>query len=105
MKQMLVDVTQLILGIVRATLDLVPDHAVPQSPSLLVGHGQRHPPRDPNEALVLIAVANVQPEGAGRLEDSLYLRHDRQELFEIHHVGILEPDASAGVRTLTPVRR
>ena len=61
-KDVFVDVAQLVRGVVRAALHLVPNDAVPQEPALPVGHGQGDPPRDTGQALVPIGVADVQPK-------------------------------------------
>jgi hypothetical protein len=52
MEEILMDVPQSVLSVIRTALDLVPNDAVSQYPTLLIGKLQSHPPRDTEELLV-----------------------------------------------------
>ena len=59
----LMHVAQPVFRVVRAALHLVPDDVVAQRPALLVDEVEGNAPRDADEALVLVGVADVEPEG------------------------------------------
>ena len=104
-KDVLVHVAQAVAGVVETALDLVPDDAVAERPSLPVRQCYGDAPRNPDQILAGVRVADVQPERARRLEDSFDLgAHGAEVADEIPVVGF-ESDAAAGVLPLPPIRR
>jgi hypothetical protein len=75
-EEVFVDVAELVARVVRPTLQLVPDHVVPQHPALLVAERDRQPPGDAAKVLAVIGVADVEPERADRRQHAAHLGED-----------------------------
>ena len=99
------DVSQLVLRIVRGTLNLVPDHAVPENPALLVGHGDGHAPRNAHQGFLLVGVTDVEPERTGRLENTPHLAHDHQQVLNVLVERRFQANPATSIRSVPPVRR
>ena len=58
-------------------------------------HPERDAPRDAEEGLSLIGIAEVEEQRPRRLEHTLHLSHDREELRHILGGGLFESDLAS----------
>lgn len=82
-KDILMHVPESVRRVVRPTLHFVPDDTISENPTLLIGHGEGHPPGNTEQALAMVAVADVQPERAGRLENAPYFEDCREQVLDV----------------------
>ena len=95
MKHKFMYVASLVLGIVGAAFHFVPDDAIPEYPALLVNHSESHSPGETNKRLLLIGVADIKPERAGRLQNPLEISENGKKMADILSGGFLQPDSSS----------